>query len=105
MSLNRIRNDRRHAIYTLAINKLAEDTYPYLLCVAIQAAVYELYPHLARAYDPIRHGLDLYPEIMVYKPEIMYRNGSWFDPADKQIRFNILRNAAARTELSGTKNK
>lgn len=99
-----IKTEKRHAIYTLAINKLEQDTYPYALCVAIQAAAYELYPTQARYYDPIVNGLELYPEIMFYKPAANKKALCWFDPADRLIRVRILNDAAYRTK-PGTANK
>ena len=91
--------EERNAIYKQALIEANEDIhFPYGICHWIGNAAERL--RFGRYTEDMA---ELYPEIEKHRPfrnfmDKTYADVYWFDPRDKQIRIDILKQAIKETE-------
>ena len=88
--------EERHALYVQALIESEQDLAPrYGLCIWISWAYQCIYGKAERD-----EFIDMLPEIIKHKPWYFDEKNDpyWFDPYDKQIRIDILKQAIKETE-------
>jgi hypothetical protein len=86
--MEKLTKEQRHDIYVKAlIEAEKDDGYPFGLCIWIYWVM-----------DVDYCDMDEFPEILLHKPRKKYSVTYWFNPTDKQIRIDILKQAIKETE-------